>query len=255
MTLRGIISGRPLPVLSPVGVSGFVRCIVTERGLVVSDETYPNTQCNWGLYACAAWYSGTAANVSSSVGAVVPPGYIAVGTGTSADTPTVTDTNMFNEQYGSRRAFTFRTVYNGYTAQMSLSYLATDPDGTYTEAGLWDQLPVTVNLSGAVVQGATSLPLASGAPAVNGGTTPGQFTTIYVDDGANSEYVAIAVPASAGAASWSLQSGLQYGHASGTPVVAFVGNLFAHSAINVTKGYGQQLTVQWSIPFQAGTPS
>lgn len=235
-----------------IAVGGYVEAIVTDlRTGTYREERkrFRNTATDWSFYACASWMAYQAQNNPAASGAVLPPAYIAVGTGTIGQTPAVTDTNMFMEQYDTRRAFTFSTVYNGYTAQLSLAYLATDPDGTYTDAGLWDAPTQTVDLSAAVLAGATTLPLDSGAPAVNGGTIAGQYTTAYINDGSSSEYVSIATTASAGATSWTLQSGLTYAHAIGTPVVAFVGHLFAHSAINVTKGYGQQLTIQWSIPF------
>ena len=239
---------------SPVSVGGYVRCVVTEPdGSVVSDDTFTNTATNWSFYACSSWYSAQAANNGNAIGGIAPPGYIAVGTGSSFPVPAVTDTTMFMEQYNTRRAFTFVSVYQGYTAQMTLSYAATDPDGTYTDAGLWDQLPGSVALSSNILAGVTSLPLAAGAPAVSGGTIQGQYTTAYINDSANPEYVSIATTAAAGATSWSLQAATQYAHLAGVEIVVFTGNLFAHSAINVTKGYGQQLTIQWSVPFRAAT--
>lgn len=239
---------------SAISVGGLVRAIVTDRsGEVVSDDTFANTATNWSFYACASWYSNQASNSKGAIGGVAPPGYIAVGTGTLALTPSITDTSMFMEQYNTRRAFTFVSVYQGYTAQMTLSYTATDPDGTYTDAGLWDSLPQTVDLASNIAAGVTTIPLASGAPAVSGGTVAGQYTTAYINDTTNPEYISIATTASAGASSWTIQSPTAYSHLAGVPIVAFTGNLFAHSAINVTKGYGQQLTIQWSVPFQAGS--
>ncbi|MHB1937061.1 MAG: hypothetical protein ACYCOR_10805 [Acidobacteriaceae bacterium] len=241
---------------SPIAFGGVVRAIVSEpSGRIVSDETFHNTATNWSFYACASWYSNQAANNGGSVGGISPPGYIAVGTGAGLPAPSVTDTAMFMEQYNTRRAFTFVSNYQGYTAQMTLSYAATDPDGTYTDAGLYDSLPKTVALASNVAVGVTTLPLAAGAPAVQGGTIAGQYNTAYINDTVNPEYVSIATTAAAGATSWTIQSPTLYSHLAGVQIVAFTGNLFAHSAITVTKGYGQQLTIQWSVPFQAGTLS
>jgi len=176
------------------------------------------------------------------------PLYIALGNGTGTHGPT--DLSLFAEVYGTRLRYSYESVYQAYTAQITENYTVSNPTGTFTEAGLFDQPVSQTTLSAAVSAGATTLPVtASTSPAVYGGTQAGQYTTAYINDSANPEYIAIAVSATAGASSWTLQSGLQYAHASGTPVVVFTGNLLAAVSFQTAQvnQAGQQLTVQWSL--------
>lgn len=238
-----------------VGIGGYVTAWATdERGKVRDFWQGHNIGTNWARYAIAEWYLGpTSGSSNSGIGAIVPPNYIAVGNGTG--TASQVDTNMFQyEQTGMRRATTYASLYNGYTAQLTLAYTATDPKGTFTDYGLWDALPGTASVGAAgATSGSTTLPLASGAPAVYGGTTAGQYSTIYIVDGTNSEYASIATTATAGASSWTLQSALAHSHAAGVSITVFNGHLWAHTQGSVTVGTGQQLSVQWSVPINVTT--
>lgn len=180
------------------------------------------------------------------------PIYIALGTGTG--THSRVDLGLFAEAYNTRLKYSFESVYQAFSSQISTNYTVANPQGTYTEAGLFDQDVATTSLTAAVSAGATSLPVdGSTSPAVYGSTLPGQYTTIYLNDTTNPEYASLATAASAGATTWTLQSGLQYAHASGTPIVVFVGNLlaavtFQSGQVNAT---GQALTVQFSLLMQS----
>jgi hypothetical protein len=156
---------------------------------------------------------------------------------------------MFAEVFGTRKAFSYTSSMQAYVAQMTSNYGTTDPTGTFTEAGLWDADVSTISLAADSVVGATSITVPSDAPAVQGSTTPGQYTTIYISDGSNSEYASIALSTSSGATTWQLQAPLQYSHSSGVSITAFTGNLWGHVAFAApgeTKGQGQILVVQWS---------
>lgn len=180
------------------------------------------------------------------------PLYVALGTGTGTHGPT--DLGLFAEVYGTRMAYSYASVYQAYTGQISANYTIAQVTGSFTEAGLFDQPVSQTTVSAAVSAGATTLPVtASTSPLVYGGTQPGQYTTAYIHDGANSEYVALAQSAAAGASQWTLQAGLQYAHASGTPVIVFTGNLLAAITFQqaITIQAGQAVTVQWNLKVQS----
>ena len=175
------------------------------------------------------------------------PLYIALGNGSG--THSNTDQSLFAEVYQTRLKFSYESVYQAYTAQISRNYTVSNPTGTFTEAGLFDQDVTQATLSAAVSAGATTLSVdASTSPAVVGGTLAGQYYTAYIADATNPEYVQFAASASAGAPTWTLQSGLQYAHASGTTVVVFSGNLLSAVTFqqSQTNTAGANLTVQWS---------
>ena len=88
--------------------------------------------------------------------------------GGQTGTPAITDTVMFAERYATRKQ-----IDSGFTQQslaaLLHTYQTTDPSGTFTEAGLWTGAPAAAALSLESAAGATSLPLAGGAPAVVAG--------------------------------------------------------------------------------------
>ena len=218
-----------------------------QSGFLLSDEKYENTATDWAR-AVLAQLLITPPNSENTLLSQSRPLYIALGTGTQ--TPSRTDCNMFAESYSTRKAISYTSAFQAYVAQMTVNYQTTDPNGTFFEAGLWDSNVSTTSLAANVAAGATSISVPSTAPAVQGSTTPGQYTTIYISDGANSEYASIATSTSAGATTWQLQSGLKYAHNNGVAITAFTGNLFAHvkfSGAGETKGTGQALVVQWSM--------
>lgn len=180
------------------------------------------------------------------------PLYIALGTGTG--THSRVDLGLFAEAYGTRLPYSFESVYQAFASQISTNYTVANPQGTYTEAALFDQDVATTSLTASVSAGATSLPVdGSTSPGVNGSTLAGQYTTIYIADTTNPEYASIATTALAGATTWTLQSGLQYAHASGVGITAFTGNAlalvnFPQSQVNAT---GQALTVQFTLLMQS----
>lgn len=231
-------------------IGGIVR-VARRRPSGVWEASYHNTQTNWALYSLAEWYLGTS-NTSGNTGAILPPTYIALGTGSTTTGPQVSDIAMYAETYGTRQAISYTAIYGGNEAQLTTTYATTAAVGSWSEAGFWDSNvgSATVGSAGAT-QGSTTLPLGANAPAVAGGSTAGQYNTAYINDGANSEYISLAASASSGATSWSLQSALLHAHAAATPIVVFVGNLWAHVAFSpaVTKSSGEQLSVQWAVPF------
>lgn len=239
----------PPRITAPISIGGGVRLWLRRPGgLWEPVAEADNTATNYALYALAQWYTGVS-NVPGNPATVLPPTYIALGTGSTSGGPQASDIAMYAEAYGTRQQISYTAIYGGAEAQLTASYTTTEAVGTWVEGGLWDRAPASVLTSASVAAGATTLPLASGAPAMQGGSNAGSYNTAYIDDGANSEYIAIAVTAYAGATSWALQAGLRYAHASGVTVVAFVGNLWAHSAIAVTKDDLSQLGVQWAVPF------
>ena len=183
-----------------------------ESGLLLSDNLHHNTATNWARAVIASLLI-TAPNTENTVFTLSRPLYISLGTGTQ--TPSNTDLAMFSETYGMRIPISYTSSLQAFVAQFSANYQTTDPNGTFYEAGLWDSNVSTVTLGAVAEAGQTSITLSGSTPAVNGSTIPGQYNTIYISDGENSEYASIATTATAGATTWQLQNGLQYAHASG----------------------------------------
>lgn len=207
---------------------------------------YKNTLTNYALATVAQWLAGTA-NVPGGSGGLVSPAYVALGNGSG--TPAPTDIAAFAEVDGARVLASSAQQYQTYYA-MIVGFFGTAPAVNYTEAVLLDGPTGSAGVgTGGVAQGAASLPLAAGAPAVTGSATAGQRTTVYFNDGTNSEYAAIAASASSGASSWTLAAGLAHAHAAAVPIVVFGGNAWAHVSLSnadLSAG-GQTLTVQWKI--------
>jgi hypothetical protein len=244
-----------------VGVGGIVTAwTMDERGRVREFIQVPNTATDWACYALAAWYLSAqspagAANGGAGPQYVAPARYIAVGTGVGQ--PNVADIAMFpGEIPGVRQAFSYTTLVNATTAQVTSAWTPTSPTGTVTDFGLLDAPVGSASVgSGGVSAGATVLPLAAGAPAVAWNSdAPGQYQSVYIDDPTQPEAVSIGAYAAAGAAQWTLQAPLAYAHAAGTPIIVFGGNLFAHAQGSITIDAGSQLSVQWSLPFEPATP-
>ena len=245
---------------APIRVGGHVRAWARHREggiwwphgfLCGGADEWDNTATTYALSSLAQYWMGTS-NTPGNPNAILPPTYVALGTGTQ--TPSTADQFMFAEAYGTRVAFAFSNLVTTTTGLLAASYQTTQANGTWTEVGLWDAPTGSATVgTGGVLAGATTLPLGASAPAVQGGSTPGQYTTAYINDGANSEYIAISVTASAGAASWTLQAPLQHNHAASVPITVFNGNLWAHASLipSLVKASGQQLLVQWSAPFSA----
>lgn len=202
-----------------------------------------------------ATIAGTLAQSPIMLPSGVPslPLYLALGNYSGTATHGPNDQGLFAEVYDTRLQYSYESVYQAYTAQLSRNYTVANPVGTYTEAGVFDSPTTGTTLTSAVSAGATSLPVDySTSPAVNGSTIAGQYTTIYINDTTNPEYASIATSAVAGASTWTLQNGLAYAHASGTPIVAFTGNLVAATTFQAaqTNAAGQNLTTQWSFLIQ-----
>lgn len=246
-----LLLGSP-PAASDVRVRTNVRAYLrAASGLWVPAGEWRNTVTTLGLTRLAQWWGGSS-NTAGNPGVLAPPGYVALGTGTG--TPSTADQSLYAEAYGTRAALTYTLLLTTTTGLVATSYTTTQANGTWTEVGLFDSATGSAAVgTGGVSSGTTTLPLAAGAPAVTGGSTPGLYTTAYVNDGANSEYVSIATSAAAGASSWTLQAALQHAHAAATPVVVFGGVLLAHASLSpsLVKPNGQSLLVQWSTTFAA----
>ena len=214
-----------------------MECTTKKTGEVRIDKVH-NTLTNYWRSSVAQWVTGTPTT------SVLLPNYIALGNGTApSNGPQATDVAGWAEIAGTRKSSSARSATLNYYAQYIAQYLSTDPVGPYTECMLFDTPPSTTSLSAAVVAGATSLPLSAGAPVVNSGQMQA-----YIDDSTNPEYVTLSSTYSAGAASWTITNGLQYAHASGTPIIYFNGNLFAHAQLsNVNKSDTEAMTIQWMI--------
>jgi len=255
--LRSVRWRRHVRPRDSIAVGGAVR--IFERW---PDEPWPghlaaegpNTAVMYGLSAYCSWIAGTYNTpIAGGAANIIAPGYISLGTGTA--TPQLSDVFGFAETYGTRQLITYTSVMattGGVEADLILNYAVSAITGTFSEAMLLDAPTGSAAVgSGGATGGSTTLALASGAPAVTGGSAPGQYETIYINDGSASEYCAIASSAAAGASSWTLQQPLQHNHAANTPIVVFGGNLFAHSPITYTVASGTQPAVFWTIPLIA----
>ncbi|WDL96953.1 hypothetical protein [Alicyclobacillus sp. ALC3] len=234
----------PIDRIRARGVARFVRSDASDA--ILSDRVHENTVTDW-TRAVIAQLLMTPPNGESTAITMSRPSYISLGIGQQS--PSRTDSAMFSEVYGTRKKISYTSSFQAFVAQFTVNYLTSDPNGTWYEAGVWDADVSATTLAANASAGATSISVPSTSPVVLGSTAPGQYNTIYIEDGANSEYASIAQTTSAGATTWQLQSGLQYAHASGVIITAFTGNLCNHVNLGPTgesKGIGEQLTVQWS---------
>jgi hypothetical protein len=130
------------------------------KGNVIFQETFKNKITN---FACQQM-----ANLLCGVNVPVPS-QISVGTGTG--TPAATDTALFSEISGSKKALSYSSTWLLNYAQMAVDYDQTQILGVYnastnpnqsitlTEAGLWDvnnNLFAHVNLGAGVTHDNTS---------------------------------------------------------------------------------------------------
>lgn len=100
----------------------------------VPDGTNSNcTVTNYARTAIAKWLTGTS-NIPGT-GAVVPPSSIQLGTGTGILQSS--DIALWTPAASTSKSCSLYTV-SGYGIQFATSYTATDPNGNYTEAGLFD---------------------------------------------------------------------------------------------------------------------
>jgi hypothetical protein len=245
-----------MAVTGGIRVGGRVRAWLRDGGTARLLADVANTATNYACFALAQWWLGTP-NVEGNPGSILGPLYVALGTGTSSAGASPSDQYLFQEAYGTRVPVTYTETVGTTTGLIGVLWTTTQAIGTWTEVGLWDQTTQSAAVgAGGASAGSTSLPLAAGAPAVQGGSAPGSYTTAYIADATNPEYVAIAVTAAAGATAWTLQQPLQYAHAAGTPITVFGGNLWAHAVFSpaVQKPSGQQLLIQWSAPFTPTGP-
>lgn len=235
---------------STLDICGEVRLILRDADDNVIDERVEhNSITNWTRALIASFLVGSPITIGTG-SSVAPslPTYISLGTGTG--NVSTTDSAMFAETYGMRKAFQYRSVAQGYFAQTTVNYTVNDPNGTFTEAGLWDQPVTTLALATQANMGAASISLSGSAPSMYRGQG------VYIANGATSEYATLATNYNAGASNWTLNAPLKNTYpTSGTTVTAFGGNLVAHVTFagnGVTKSAGNQLTSQWSIYVQAG---
>ncbi|MHB1681583.1 MAG: hypothetical protein ACYCYO_01965 [Bacilli bacterium] len=220
-----------------IALKGRVTATVLEGDRIVQRVEADNTATDWARAMMASMLTG--GNMMSL------PTYIALGNGTGIAQPS--NQWMNGEIALTRKPYSYRSVFQVYTAQITVNYQTTDPDGTFTTAGLWDGPSLATTLAAAVSAGATTITVPSGAPQVY------QGESIYLSDGANSEYATLASTPTG--TTWTLTAGLQYAHAASVPITVFGGNLWAlvyFSGSGVTKGVGNQLVIQWSIYHVSG---
>lgn len=208
---------------------------------------FDNTPCLTMVNAFASWLNGIP-NTNSGTNAILYPQWVSLGNGSG--TPAYTDTNMFAEVYGTR-ILTSGTVIAapsgldmvGNCIELTTQYTASQPNGTFTEAGFWDSAPAQLSM-GASSSGATSI-------TVSANSLPWRADEqIYIADSTNPEYVTVSSsPPSQGSTVIPLAAATLYAHAASTPVFVFSGNLWAHSAFatSVTKAANYLMTVTWYI--------
>ena len=232
-----VLGHQPLYVPTRLALRGRVMATVLEGDRVVQRVEADNTATDWARAMMASMLTG---------GSMVSlPSYIALGNGTGIAQPS--SQWMKGEIALTRKPYSYRSVFQVYTAQITVNYQTTDPNGTFTTAGLWDGPSLATTLATAVSAGATTITVPSGAPQVY------QGESIYINDGSNSEYVTLASTPTG--TTWTLTTGLTYAHAAGVAITVFGGNLWALVYFNgsgVTKGAGQQLVIQWSIYHVSG---
>jgi hypothetical protein len=115
---------------------GFIGIIRAQRrdavtGELISDNHYFNTSTNFMLSAITGWLSGTKTTTDTP-----PPTQIGAGNGIG--TPSASDTALWSPISGTQRACDSIEVVRGVYAQYNITYQTTDPNGPYTEVGLFD---------------------------------------------------------------------------------------------------------------------
>jgi hypothetical protein len=119
--------------ISNVGFIGIIRAQKRDgaTGAIVSDNTYFNTATYYMLGTIAGWLAGTKTTTSAP-----PPTQIGAGNGIG--TPSPSDTALWSPISGTQRDCDDIMVTRGVYAQYNITYQTTDPNGPYTEVGLFD---------------------------------------------------------------------------------------------------------------------
>lgn len=130
---RAELTDGPTPI-------GIVTVTVRDaRGRFVSRRVIRNKTTNYMRQAVAQWMCAAALNTGPQ--GVLPPDRIALGTGSPPSGQTgasALDTALWNETAGTRKVCSYRNVTMTYYAQFNVTYQGGDPNGTFTEAGLFD---------------------------------------------------------------------------------------------------------------------
>lgn len=122
-------------LLDETRIEGYAIFTVRDlRGRFVSRRVVHNTLTNYARAAMAKWLAATMFNTGVSLPG---PDRIALGTGTGTTTPG--DVALFAETAGTRKACAYRQTWTDYTAEFVTQYQSTDPAGTFTEEGLFDE--------------------------------------------------------------------------------------------------------------------
>lgn len=229
---------------------GWLRVrIFSPRGSLVQEVAGRNKPTFYAMDALCSWLTGVA-NTSAQAGAVLFPRYMALGNGSG--TPSNGDLGLFSEVYGTRKLVASQVVQPpsgigivGNAALLTLTLQASDPSGTFTEAGVFDQPTAALSLAQSASAGSTAITVTSN----NIPWFAGEH--LYIADPTNPEYASVSGTPAQGATQIPLAAALQYSHASGTPVYVFVGNLWNHAmfSTSVSKPAGYLAQVQWYIGF------
>lgn len=112
---------------------GIIRATVRDAysGDIISQNHYFNTDTNYMRKTVAAWLTGTLTTTSAP-----PPTQIGAGNGIG--TPAATDTTLWSPIAGTQRVCDNTMTTQGYYAQYNITYQTADPNGAYTEVGLFD---------------------------------------------------------------------------------------------------------------------
>lgn len=92
------------------------------------------------------------------------PLYVALGNGSNGGRGhQATDIGLFAEVYGTRLRYSYDSVYQAYTAQITRNYTVSQPTGTFTECAVFDQDVTQTTLTAAVSAAGTTVPVSVGA--------------------------------------------------------------------------------------------
>ena len=112
-------------------IVGIVHITKRDASGVILEETSHNTETNYALSAIAQWLAGI-----PNWGAIIPPSQIGAGNGSG--TVSASDTSLWSPIAGTQRLCDSIEYTLGYYAQFSVTYGTSDPNGTYSELGLFD---------------------------------------------------------------------------------------------------------------------
>jgi hypothetical protein len=126
---------------SGVDFVGEFRWEIRDRfGRFVSRGANRNTATNYLRSTVTQWLIGTN---NTGYNPVSAPTRIALGNGSPTPprtAPDPTDTALWAEVAGTRKVCAARQVSQGYYAQFTVVWTVNDPRGTFTEAGLLDDV-------------------------------------------------------------------------------------------------------------------